>query len=285
MGTTASVILAIIGGVAVAIFVWGAVRLLMAGWTSYEEKYVAGAEATLDSMWMTIPTRHLLYISVGMGVLGGFFCWLITGSPVLAAAAAVILFLLPKMTIRHLSKKRSHKFVEQLVDSLVSMSNSLKSGYSVPQAIGLISREMENPVKQEFKMVAQEMQLGTPMEDAMTHLQERMPSQEMELLVAAITIASNVGGNLSEILMNIANTIRERLRVEGRVRSLTAQGKLQGIVMGAMPFFLAFVLYLVAPSFIAPVFREPLGYVIIGIIVVMLAMGMFVISRITKIDV
>jgi len=282
---SSALIFGLIGGLAIAVFVWAAVRLVMTGWTSYERKYAEGAEETLDSMFMTIPMRNLLYVSLSGAVVGGGLCFLITRTIFLAVVAAVFLFLLPKMMIRHLSKKRNRRFVEQTVDALVSIANSLKSGYSIPQAIGLISREMENPVKQEFKLVAQEIQLGTSLEDAMEHLHTRMPSQEMELVVASIAISRNVGGNLSEILLNIANTIRERLRVEGRVKALTSQGKLQGIVMCAMPFFLAFMMYLIAPTFIGPVFRTFAGYCILGLIVVLEAIGIFIISRIVKIDI
>lgn len=282
---SSALVYGVIGGLAIAIFVWAAVRLITAGWTSYERKYVEGADETLDSMFMTIPTRNLLYISLGGAAVGGGLCFLLTSSIFLAVVATVFLFLLPKLTIRHLSRKRSRRFVEQLVDVLVSISNSLKSGYSIPQAIGLISREMENPVKQEFKLVAQEIQLGTSLEDAMEHLYTRMPAQEMELVVASIAISRTVGGNLSEILVNIANTLRERLRVEGRVKALTSQGKLQGIVMCAMPFFLAFVLYLITPGFIEPVFTSFEGYCILALIVVLEAIGIFIISRIIKIDI
>jgi tight adherence protein B len=280
-----TLILAIIMAAAIALFVWGAVGLVTTGWVSYERKYLAEAEETLDSMFVTIPTRQLLYISVGGAVFSGVLSFVVIWSIIISAAVGVFFLLLPWRIIKFLKKKRNGKFTEQMVDALFSMSNSLRSGYSMPQAIGLISREMQNPVKQEFKLVAQEMQLGTPLEDAMQHLHERMPSQEMELVVAAMAIARNVGGNLSEILQNIANTIRERLRVEGRVKALTAQGKLQGIVMCAMPFFLAFVLYLVAPSFIKPVFQEWAGYLILAVIIVMEALGIFVISRVVKIDI
>jgi tight adherence protein B len=269
----------------VGLFVWGVVRMAMSGWTSYEKKYVEGAEETLDSMFMTIPTRNLLYFSIGGALLGGGACFLITRIIILALAVAVFFFFLPKIIIGHMKKKRSQKFIQQMVDVLISMANSLKSGYSVPQAIGLISREMDNPVKQEFKLVAAEMQLGTPLEEAMDHLYQRMPSTEMELIVASMAISRSVGGNLSEILGNIASTLRERLRVEGRVKALTAQGKLQGIVMCAMPFFLAFVLYLVEPAFIEPVFTTPAGFAILGLIIVLEAIGIFIISRIVKVDV
>ena len=280
-----TLILSLIAGIAVGIFVWGSVHLLMEGWASYERKYVEGAEETLDGMFITIPTKHLLYMSLTGVFFGGGLAYFITGSPVLAAATAAVFFMLPKLGINWLQRRRSRRFIEQLPDALHSMSNSLRSGYSVPQSIDLIGREMDNPVKQEFKLIGQEMQLGTSLEESFRHLRGRMPGREIDLVVASIVIARTVGGNLSEVLENIADTIRERLRVEGRIRSLTAQGKLQGLVMCAMPFFLAFMYYLVAPSFIEPVFTTFAGYILIGIILVLEALGIFFIRKIVKIDI
>lgn len=280
-----SFILSLLAGAAIGLFVWGCVRLLTAGWARYEKKYVEGAEETLDSMFITIPTRHLLYMSLGGVFFGGGLIYFVSGSLFISIVAAVFFLLLPTQTIKMLKKRRSRRFIEQLPDALRSMSNSLKSGFSIPQAVGLIGAEMDNPLKQEFKLVGQEMQLGIPLEEAMGHLEERMPSQEIQLVVASIIIARTVGGNLSEILGTIADTIRERLKVEGRIRSLTAQGKLQGIVMCAMPFFLAFMYYLVAPSFIRPVFTEAAGFILLGIIVVLEVLGILVIRKVVQVDI
>lgn len=278
-------ILAVMAGVSIGLFVWGGARLLMTAWAGYERKYVEGAEETLDGMFITIPSRHILYLSLGGLFFGGGLLYFITGSVFLSAVAAVFFLLLPRYAIKWLIQRRNRRFIEQMPDALYSMSNSLRSGYSVPQAIDLIGREMDDPIRQEFKLVGQEMQLGKPLEEAMEHLQQRMPSQEMELIAASMVIARSVGGNLSEVLENIANTIRERLRVEGRIRSLTAQGKLQGIVMCAMPFFLAFMYYLVAPSFIRPVFTTFAGFVLLGIIIVLEMLGIIVMRRVIKVDI
>jgi tight adherence protein B len=123
------------------------------------------------------------------------------------------------------------------------------------------------------------------MEDSLENLRKRLPSHEIDLVVAAVVVAQTVGGDLSEILENIANTVRERLRVEGRVRALTAQGKLQGVVMCVMPFFVAFMFYLVAPSFVEPVFSTLTGFLLLGFIVLWELIGAFVIRAIVKIDV
>jgi len=279
------ILLAIIGGGAIALLAYGLMSLIAKVVVPYERKYVAGAEQTLDGMFLSLPVRNILYFSLGLGVAIGVLMYFISGSPVISFGFAIAGFFLPRIVIGRLKKKRDERFLVQLADALLSLSNSLKTGYSVPQAINLLAREMDNPARQEFRLVAQEMQLGTPLEEALGHLAERMESMEMDLTVASVAIARQVGGNLSEIMENIAGTIRERLRVEGRVKALTAQGRIQGIVMCLMPFMLGFIIYLVRPDFIRPVFTTWAGYILIAVIVAWMALGAVIVRKVVSVEI
>ncbi|MFH1548963.1 MAG: type II secretion system F family protein [Planctomycetota bacterium] len=279
------ILLAIIFGGAVALLAYGVITLIAKVVVPYERKYVAGAEQTLDGMFLSLPVRNILYLSLGLGVAIGVLMYFISGSPVIAIGFAIVGFVLPRIVIGRGKKKRDERFLVQLADALLSLSNSLKTGYSVPQAINLLAREMDNPARQEFRLVAQEMQLGTPLEEALGHLAERMESMEMDLTVASVAIARQVGGNLSEIMENIAGTIRERLRVEGRVKALTAQGRIQGIVMCLMPFALGFIIYLVRPDFIRPVFTTWAGYLLIAVIIAWMALGAVIVRKVVSVEI
>ena len=246
---------------------------------------LTGAEQTLDGMFLSLPVRNILYFSLGLGTAIGVLMYFISASLVISIGFAIAGFFLPRIVIGRGKKKRDGRFLVQLADALLSLSNSLKTGYSVPQAINLLAREMDNPARQEFRLVAQEMQLGTPLEEALGHLAERMESMEMDLTVASVAIARQVGGNLSEIMENIAGTIRERLRVEGRVKALTAQGRIQGIVMCLMPFMLGFIIYLVRPDFIRPVFTTWAGYILIAVIVAWMALGAVIVRKVVSVEI
>ena len=279
------ILLAIIGGGAIALLAYGLMSLIAKVVVPYERRYVAGAEQTLDGMFLSLPVRNILYLSLGLGTAIGVLMYFISGSLVISFGFAIAGFFLPRIVIGRGKKKRDERFLVQLADALLSLSNSLKTGYSVPQAINLLAREMDNPARQEFRLVAQEMQLGTPLEEALGHLAQRMESMEMDLTVASVAIARQVGGNLSEIMENIAGTIRERLRVEGRVKALTAQGRIQGIVMCLMPFMLGFIIYLVQPDFIRPVFTTWAGYLLIAVIVAWMALGAVIVRKVVSVEI
>jgi tight adherence protein B len=146
--------------------------------------------------------------------------------------------------VRRLRARRLAAFNLQLVDALVSMSNALRAGFSIQQAFESIVKEGKKPIAQEFSVFLQQMRIGVRFEDALKNLEERVGSEDLTLMVRAVEIARQTGGNLTETFDRIADTIRERSRIEGRIKALTAMGRLQGIVVGLIPVFLLFILTL-----------------------------------------
>ncbi len=278
-------LIAILAGGAVSLLIYGVISIVKNVIVPYERRFVSGTEKTLDGMFISLPFRNILYLSLGLGVILGLLIFLATGSLALAVVLAIVGFVVPKILINRIKNKRDEKFLLQLSDVLMSMSNSLKTGYSVPQAVSLIAREMEKPAGQEFGLAAQEMQMGTPVEEALGHIAQRMKSMEMDLFVASIKISRQVGGNLSEVMENISGTIRERIRVEGRVKALTAQGKIQGLVMCLMPFMLAAVIYLIQPTFIKPLLTTWAGYLLIFVVLIWMTVGALIVRKIVRIDI
>jgi len=207
---------------------------------------------------------------------GRFFIGLIFGIPGL---------FLPKVIARILYKRKIDKFNNQLIDGLSSIANSLRAGSNFHQALEVLVRESSAPMSEEFAQVNREIRLGIPVAEALNNLAERVESRELHISVTAINIARETGGKLAEILTNIASTMRERNRLQGKIKAFTAQGRMSGIVVGSLPILLGFVLYLMDPEMMKPLFTTPIGYILIGLVVFMLITGGFLIKKIITIDI
>jgi len=272
-------------GGAVALFTWFGFQLFGRGWQSYEEKYVRGAERTLDAMYLTMPRQHILYLSLTSMLLVLVVAALAFGNLVLGLVLGLMAFPLPGIVIRLLKRRRDRLFHVQLVDALMGMGNALRAGFSLPLAFELMAREMPNPMGQEMRLLVQEMRVGVTLEEALRHLHDRMPSEDLDLLITSILISQEVGGNLTEIFDNIADTIRERHRIAGKIAALTAQGKLQGFVVALLPVAMALFLNIYNPELMRPMFETWLGVGMLVLIVVLETAGIYTIYRITRIEV
>jgi len=182
-------------------------------------------------------------------------------------------------------EKRRQKFNMQLVDALGSMSNALRAGFSINQAFETVVQNGEKPISQEFGVMLQQMRVGMNFYDALQSLDKRVGSDDLTLVVTAIDIARRTGGNLTEIFDKISLTIRERMRIERRVMTLTSQGRLQGIVVAMMPGILGIAMTLIKPDLMMPFFNSVNGMVAIGATVILIACGWFFIRKIIRIDV
>lgn len=193
-------------------------------------------------------------------------------------------YFMPGWYLRYRTAKRVKKFINQLADTITLMANSLRAGYSLLQAMDLVSKETEPPMAEEFRRVVHEVGLGISSQDAMLHLLRRIPSDDLDLLVTAINIQHEVGGNLAQILDVIGHTIRERVRIKGEITVLTAQQTISGYVVTALPIFLAVALFFISPDYIGKLFVFPWIFMPIGSGLMILA-GFFIMKKITSIEV
>lgn len=200
---------------------------------------------------------------------------------------AVVGFFLPRLYVKRQQAVRLTKFNDQLGDMINLMVNGLRAGYSTMQAMEAVSRELPAPISDEFRRVVQEMQIGIPMEKALENLLRRIPSEDLDFVITAINVQREVGGNLSEILDTISFTIRERVRIKGEIRVMTASVRTSGLVLAMIPLFLAGALWFISPEYIGSFFsRGPFcGWLSVGIIVGMIASGYFVMMKIADIEV
>jgi tight adherence protein B len=213
-------------------------------------------------------------------------------TPLALLVAAFIGFMLPRFWLGRRKSGRLNSFNKQLPDTITLLANGLRAGSSFLQAVELVVRESRPPVSTEFSRVIREVNLGLPFEQAMENMVRRVRSDDLELMATAINIQHTVGGNLAEILDSIAFTIRERIRIKGEIRTLTAQQRLSGYVVGFLPIGLAGFLFVAAPNFMQPMFEKPpealglpLGVVILFMGGFMMFIGFMLIRRIVDIEV
>lgn len=215
----------------------------------------------------------------------GYFL-LFRGDLIMSIVAGFVGFFAPRIYVSRATSRRLIRFEQQLPDSLGLWVNALRSGFSVLQAMEAISRDAPEPTSTEFKRVVQEVQLGIDVEDALEHLLARVESEDLDLVVTAVNIQREVGGNLAEILETISHTIRERIKLKGEIRVLTSQGRYTGYLISGLPIAVALFLSVIQPGFMNPMFENrTCGWPMIGIGLALIGMGMAAIQKIVNIDI
>lgn len=238
-------------------------------------------------------------VQAGLPLKGAEFAVICAGAMLAGAAAMFVLsggkamaalfgmpagYLLPTVALNIKAARRVRRFNDQLADGLTLVANSLRTGYSFLQAIEMVSREMAPPIGGEFARVLKEMSLGVTTEAALTNMSGRVDSDDLDLVVTAVLIQRQVGGNLAEVLDGIAGTIRERIKLKGEIRTLTAQGRVSGLIIGVLPFVLAFFIYLTNPGYVGTLFTEPLGRIMLAAALTGQFVGMMLVRRIVNIE-
>lgn len=198
---------------------------------------------------------------------------------------ACIGWLIPRFWVSICWQRRLIRFDEQLVDGLNLMANSLKSGLNLPQVIDVLVQEMPDPISQEFGLVVSQQKLGLTVDEALEKMLERIPSEDLNLAVHAVLILRETGGDLSETFEVISNTIRQRRKVDGKIKAMVQQGKTQGFLLLLMPFGLGLLLYFLNPGFLEPLFTTRLGWMMIIAMLFFQTLGALWIRKIIKIDV
>jgi len=250
---------------------------------------VARELARADLKFKVAEYYALVFIST---VVLGLGAWLIQGHPFSILIGGVVGFFAPRFYVKQQQTARIRKFDDQLGDMLNLMVNGLRAGYSTMQAMEAVSRELPSPICDEFRRVVQEMQIGIPMEKALDNLFRRIPSEDLDFVITAINVQREVGGNLSEILDTISFTIRERVRIKGEIRVMTANVRSSGTILSLIPLVLAAALWFVSPEYIGTFFapnnffpQPACGIVSVVVIIGLIALGYFVMMKIADIEV
>lgn len=234
---------------------------------------------------LTVAEYAALHAIATIGfMLGGYF--LFGQDLVMAIISAFVGLFAPRIYVARTIAKRLRLFEEQLADTLGLWVNALRSGYSVLQSMEAISRDAPEPTSTEFKRVVQEISLGIPMPEALDHLLARVESEDLDLVITAVNIQAEVGGNLAEILDVISNTIRERIKLKGEIRVLTSQGRITGYLISGLPIVLALFLYGINPDYMGNLFENRMcGWPMLGIGLALIGIGAAVIGKIVDIEI
>jgi tight adherence protein B len=254
------------------------------GFRRYQEKYLVQSVGDLSNMFIFLDPGTVLVLNIcTMGlltVLGGFML-----GPGVAVIGAVVGFFAPMLVVRRYRKRRIETFDKQLVEALQQMAGALKAGLTFQQAMEQISREAAPPLGQEFSLAVRELKVGLPLDEALVNLAARVGSDDLDLTVTSTNIAKQLGGNMAEMFETISGTIRERLRLEGKIKSITSQGKMQGTIVSMLPVAIGFVINLMRPDLMGPMLTTPPGWLLIAVAVVGIFLGWLMITRIVNIDV
>ncbi len=271
-------------------------RALLAGARAYSGAYSEEVARQFADLFLFIPARRVREVAWAMAAtlfvvvflpIGGDFRSLpaVLAGLLVGGLAGLGGLCAPSVLLAYLKRRRLRRFNVQLVDALVAMSNALKAGFSILQAFETVVKEGENPIAQEFDLFLQQTRMGISVSDALRNLDERVGSEDMTLVALSIETARKTGGNLTEIFEKIAAMIRERMRIESRIRTLTAQGRLQGFILGAMPVVIAVVLVFLDRPTMVPFLHSPLGIGICATVILLVTLGALAIRKIINIDV
>lgn len=264
----------------------------MALWTAgrrfaayYQSNVLETTNVNLSEMFIFMDGRQLTNISIVATLLVPIFLLRLSGNPLMAIAGAVACLFGPNLVHKRLRAKRRAKLIRQLPDTLDALVGGLRAGLSLPQALGLLAEQLPKPSNQEFSLVVRKMRMGVGMDVVLDELDARINSTEYTMLTTSMMIAREVGGNLTESLERLADTMRKKLAMEDKIVALTSQGKLQGLIVGLLPLFLMWVLTEMEPEAMAPLYSTWLGYGVLAVIFTLEVVGYVLIRKIVRIDV
>jgi tight adherence protein B len=276
-----SVVIALAAGM----LTWLAIDVGTGSMKRYRSSFTERTRFQVREFFLFIDPRQLFVLNMAGIVLGALLTWLFTDSALLALATAVALTFAPRVLYARLRARRLRQFEEQLPDALMMLAGGMRAGAGFSSALTQLVQEAPAPLGQEFSLMLREQRIGVTLEQSLNNLAHRMPTQTTILVVSAMRIAAETGGGLAETLERTAGTIRSRLQMEGKIRALTAQGKLQAWVVGLLPVGLALVLGKMEPAAMDMLWHTRVGWAVLAVLAVLEALGVYVIRKIIAIDV
>ena len=232
-----------------------------------------------------ISPAELIAMSLALGAFGLFLPGLFGKPPIFGAALGLGLAVLPWWRVASRSSARAERIERQFPEALDLMGRSMRAGHALPSAIKMVADEMPEPLGRDFRILFDEMNYGVPTNEALMHLAERVPLPDVSYFVVAVMIQRETGGNLAELLDSISKIVRDRLKLLGEVRTLSAEGKLSAYILTALPFAVALLVNLVNPGFMAVLWTDPAGQMMVGVALFMMLLGILWMRSIIRIRV
>lgn len=228
--------------------------------------------------------EEFVMIWISLVFFPSIFVYIFGGSTLVCVCIAFVMALLPPLYIKTKRQKRLALFGVQLGDALPLIANGLRAGFSFEQALGSVAKDMPDPISQEVSKACRELAMGVPLEKVLTSLTERTENKDLQLLTSAVLIQRKVGGNLADILETISATIQERIRMKNRIKTLTAQGKYSGYLIGAVPAFLYVAFSIISPSYMSVMYTTTYGYILTFVAITLEIVAFIIIKKMITLE-
>jgi tight adherence protein B len=278
----ASIACVFIGMLLIYVAVLPRIRLAL---RAYKTRYAKEADATFTDMFMQIDTERLFYANIALLVILPPIIWLLADNIVIGLLTFVALLFIPRMAYNQLRKRRLTMIERQLPDAYIAIANAMRSGASFAIAVQTVADDFMPPISQEIGLFLREQRLGVDLDTSLANVEKRIPIPEMTMFTSAVRISRDIGGNLAETLEKLADTLRRKQDMDGKIKSLTAQGKMQGMVMSFLPVFLVLILLKLQPEAMSKLFTTRIGWAVLGVAITMELLGYLAIRKITRIDI
>lgn len=261
----------------------------MAGWSRFLEwlvpkgQMLTNIKKQLARAYVSIKPEEYLVLVVTSTIVFGLLAYLLVGQIIFLFLGAAIGSRIPSAVLVSLINKRKKQIGRQLPEALNILSNGLRAGLSLSQSMSVAGREMDKPMSQEMKKIVRDNLVGMEMEEALGAFAERIDDPDIDILITAILIQRQVGGNLAEVLDTISSTIRERIKLSGEVKAMTAQGRISAVIISVIPFGIAMLLYLFNKDFLTLLVSSMTGYVMLAVAALLQGIGIFTLVRMLRI--
>lgn len=275
----------VIAGVSVSIAFWLIQQIGAAAWQRYRSLVVVQTQTSLSELFVFIDTTHLWPALCCLSISIGLFVWFLSGSVVVAGVLAALTLILPRVLLSSALSRRLFRFDEQWPDALMAIAGSLRAGASLGIALKSFAEDAPTPMSQEISLVLREHRMGVPLNQALVGLNQRMPSESVELVTALLCVGNASGGSLAALLERLSVNLRARQHVSGKIDVLTSQGKMQAWVMGALPLVLLAALSQIDPTSVQLMFFSSIGQCMLGLVLVLECIGIFWLRRILAIEI
>jgi tight adherence protein B len=253
--------------------------------TRYKAKFIDRVDFALPQLFLFSSADRLLLLNLNLCVLAVALTWWLTQSLIPTLLVAAGFGGLPAASLAWMKRQRIKKLAQQFPEFVSLFAGSLRAGSSLNLALGVVALELSEPLKQEVGLILREQKLGLSMDESLANFSQRILLEDFQLLCAAIRISRSSGGNLADALDSLANASRRKLALEGKIASLTAQGKLQGWVMAALPFVIALALFQIEPMAMQPLVSTWYGWLVLGVVATLQLLGLHFIRKIIRIDI
>ncbi|MCE5361147.1 type II secretion system F family protein [Candidatus Igneacidithiobacillus taiwanensis] len=250
-----------------------------------KESFTQETRRSLTDLFLFTDPALLWRVNIIALILLPLLAYLLLGSLPITVFVAILTAISPRLILLYLKKRRFNQLHSQLPDTLLMMASALRGGANLGQTLEGLAKDLSAPMSQELSLVVREQRLGVTFEDAVSHLAERVHSQDFDLVVSALRIDREVGGNLADTLQRLGETVRRRLMMEQKIQALTSQGKLQGLVMTALPVLIILALMHIEPAATGALFDTYKGWAVLGIAIILEMLGYWGIRKIVSIEV